>query len=179
MIWLIVGAGLSLAAIGILAPRLMDWFIVRNITLAAKFSVDSNHLPHLNTVLAAMGKRMIYLNSACQIQIDGRVLTEPCKRGRAIPLSLYAAFGDNDRMVLRIIDAGYAINAQDIYGQTILMVAAWRGRSHLVSQLLKRGAKTDIRDKVSRNALEWARLRHHRNTTAMLRDHQETALSRH
>jgi ankyrin repeat protein len=45
-----------------------------------------------------------------------------------------------------LLDQGVDVNAKWRYGQTALLMAAWRGRPEVVKVLLERGAAVDVKD---------------------------------
>ncbi len=71
-----------------------------------------------------------------------------------------AAGAGNLDKVKKLLDAGQAINAKDIYGHTALMRAAWEGHTEVVQLLLDKDAAVNEQHKYSKaTALKYAVVR--------------------
>ena len=78
--------------------------------------------------------------SASFAQDQGRALREAARKGDL-------------KEVIRLLNDGADINAQDQYGDTALMVASWKGHVEVVKALLDKGAEVNARDKFEYTAL--------------------------
>lgn len=65
---------------------------------------------------------------------------------QAIALAMDLARDGNTTELTEFLDHGLAVDVQDQDGNTLLMLAAYKGRAGTVSMLLARGANTDIRN---------------------------------
>ena len=174
-------------------------FVERNVSRAAQAAILLDDFGGLEALLTSGIKPNIRIDHAYRMQPDGSLAramaphVEFCIRPsgdtkavrlqtigeivramrprNSMPMTIDATIAGRDKMVRRMIDAGYPIDEQDSYGQTILMFAAWSGRSELVAELLRRGARIDLRDEDGRTAMEWAQLRHHKRIASLLKRH--------
>ena len=179
--------------------KLLSKFIERNVSRAAQAAILLDDFGGLETLLTSGMKPNIRIDHAYRMQPDGSLaramapriefcigpssdtkaarlqtiweIVRAMRPRNSMPLTIDATIAGRDKMVRRMIDAGYPIDEQDSYGQTILMFAAWSGRSELVAELLRRGARTDLRDEDGRTAVEWAQLRHHKKIASLLKRH--------
>ncbi|XP_050729065.1 uncharacterized protein DDB_G0283697-like [Eriocheir sinensis] len=67
-----------------------------------------------------------------------------------------------------MLDQGMSVNTKDVYGWTLLMVAACAGAVDVVRMLLDRKARTGFRDGKGNTALYLATIKGHRRVTEML-----------
>lgn len=67
-----------------------------------------------------------------------------------------------------MLDQGMSVNTKDVYGWTLLMVAACAGAADVVRMLLDRKARTGFRDAKGNTALYLATIKGHRRVTEML-----------
>lgn len=65
---------------------------------------------------------------------------------RIIALAMDLARDGKTTELAEFLDHGLAIDVQDPEGNTLLMLAAYKGASETVAALLKRGANVDIRN---------------------------------
>ncbi len=66
-------------------------------------------------------------------------------------------FGDRDLADVLLNSADVNVDAQDLSGNTILMLASYYGHLELVQLILSRGAAPNLQDKQGRTALQRAR----------------------
>jgi ankyrin repeat protein len=65
-------------------------------------------------------------------------------------------FGDREFAEVLLDDPSVNVNAQDLEGTTILMLASHYGHKDLVQLILRRGADPNLQDKQGRTALRRA-----------------------
>ncbi len=67
-----------------------------------------------------------------------------------------------------LLDAGMAVDATDEHQLTPLMWAAGQGQAQVVTLLLRRGARAELRDDRGLNALDIARQQSHTEVAQLL-----------
>ena len=78
-------------------------------------------------------------------------------------------FGDREYAEILLADPGVNVNAQDLAGTTILMLASYYGHQELVRLILSRGADPNLQDKQGRTALRRARESGHPEVVELLK----------
>jgi hypothetical protein len=85
-------------------------------------------------------------------------------------LITYAAAGNTEGIV-QLLDTGSNINAQDIGGNTALMLAARNGYKEAVEMLLKYGGKRTIKNRYSQTAVDLAKESNQMQIAAIINTH--------
>ncbi len=78
-------------------------------------------------------------------------------------------FGDREYAEILLDDPDVNVNAQDLAGTTILMLASYYGHLQLVQLILSRGADPSLQDKQGRTALQRAGESGHAGIAELLR----------
>lgn len=78
----------------------------------------------------------------------------------------YAVYCDNRACIEYLLDSGLDVNMYDAEGKTMLMCAAYYGRSEICSMLIERGADLFVMDQKCDMAIDYA----YRSEAALTRD---------
>ena len=105
--------------------------------------------------------------------------------GGATPLHAAVGFGctregrrvpdDSEEVVRLLHERNVVLDAQDVSGDTPLIVAAREGLASIVRRLLAAGAGTQYRDESGRSALDWAEINQYSDIADWLRQHRQAS----
>lgn len=83
----------------------------------------------------------------------------------------WAAFGGNEQVVRKLIEAGADVNRPNYVGETSLHCAAARGNLGAARALLAGGADTHLTDNLGKTAADWAYANNHADIGDLIRKH--------
>ena len=86
-------------------------------------------------------------------------------------LLMTASVMGHERLVIRLLGKGAAVDLQNTGGSTALLGAAHQGQLSTLRRLLRAGARTDLKPKGGFTALQCAEYKGHADVAQLLREH--------